>query len=557
MSREFKWTNAAYHTMTASAINQLSILKDMKGQIYNETFKRNADNGRRVLAGEPEQTTGKLSSLETYITAFEQQGWTKRYEIDREIYFDFTPAGEQALQLLTVLPDYLKFLPYFVAEVISRYKQDNPAQGRRNNEVTNIFPYWAFYKIIRNCNNYISEDEFRRFLVKITNSSQIDEVIEKIKNYRKDLNNDIDIIELNEVYGNSINDTKARPLYFMHRAGEAIGKLHNFNYGILKKSGKCSLGTQIYELNENYSTFIDYIISNEPPNISDDLTQNEWFSYYGVAVGGKEAVVIDEEDLIWNEINNLVNKGATNIIFSGPPGTSKTWYSKQIALKLTGGNSNRIESIQFHPSYGYEDFVEGFIPNPNPNTGGSFITKRKVFANICDQALLDPYNYYVLIIDEFNRGDISKILGELMTYIENDYRGIPFKLPYSEEELIVPKNLIILGSMNPYDKSVTEFDIALTRRFEIYEMLPNDNLLKAILMKNDMNDDLQNQLVSFFNAIQEIFEIGLGHAFFKKCKDEEDLKNVWKYQLYPLFSKEFKYQKEIIQTIINLYPWSS
>ena len=138
--------------------------------------------------------------------------------------------------------------------------------------------------------------------------------------------------------------------------------------------------------------------------------------------------------------------------------------------------------------------------------------------------MADPYQKYVLIIDEFNRGDISKILGELLTYIETDYRGIPFRLPYSETELIIPKNLILIGTMNPYDKSVTEFDIALTRRFDIFEMLPNEKILQTILTNNGMQEELQGKLIDFFNSIQDIFEIGLGHAFFKRCKDETDLK---------------------------------
>lgn len=554
---DFKWTNAAYHTMTASAINQLSVLYNMKGQVYNETFKREADNGRRVLAGDAPQSTGKLSSLETYITAFEQQGWTQRIERNDELIFDFTPAGEQAIRLLTVVPDYLKFLPYFVVEVMARYKQDNPAQGRRNAEETNIFPYWTFYKIIRECDNYLSEDEFRRFLVKIADRSKVDEVIEKIKSYRGDLSDEQSVQQLDETYGEALNDTKARPLYFMHRAGEAIGHLQNFEYGVLEKEGRCPLNTQIYNLNESYLPFIDHVIANEPPNLPNDLTQNDWFAYYGTSVKSHTDSIIDEDDPIWKDIEYLVNKGSSGIILSGPPGTSKTWYAKQIALRLTDGNENRIESIQFHPSYSYEDFVEGFVPNAHSGDGADFIPKRKVFAQMCDRALADPYNRYVLIIDEFNRGDISKILGELMTYIETDYRGIPFRLPYSEEELIVPRNLIVIGSMNPYDKSVTEFDIALTRRFDVYEMLPNEDLLKNILTKNGMDMNLQNQLVEFFTKIQEIFEVGLGHAFFKSCKDENDLKDVWKYQLKPLFSKEFKYEEEILQTITDLYPWSS
>lgn len=555
MADEFKWTNAAYYTMTSHAINQLTVLHSMKGRVYNEAFKREADNSRRLLIGKQPQTSGKLSSLETYITAFEQQGWTKREQKEGSQIFDFTPAGEQAIKLLTHVPDYLKFLPYFVAEVMARYKQDNPAQTRRNIEQTNIFPYWTFYKVIRECDNYLSEDEFRRFLVKMTDRSRVAETIESIKGYRADLNAGFGPQQLDDKYGQALTDTKARPLYFMHRAGEAIGGLYNFEYGIIIKDGECPLATQKYKLNQGYNAFIDYLIANEPVDLSNDIDKNDWFTYYGAPVKTSTEALIEDDDPIWQDVEYLINKGSAGIILSGPPGTSKTWYAKQISLKLTDGNENHIESIQFHPSYSYEDFVEGFVPISS-ESGANFVPKRKIFAQMCDKALRDPFNRYVLIIDEFNRGDISKILGELMTYIETDYRGTPFRLPYSEEEIIIPKNLILIGSMNPYDKSVTEFDIALTRRFDVYEMLPNVNLLQKILSKNGMTVDLQQHLIEFFIEIQEIFEVGLGHAFFKRCKDEEDLRDVWKYQLNPLFSKEFKYEEEIMQRIVDLYPWS-
>ena len=106
---------------------------------------------------------------------------------NNQLFFEFTPAGEQAIQLLQHSPDYLKFLPYFIIEILLRYKQDNPAQTRRNAEETNIFPYRTFFAILRKCDNYITEDEFQRFLVKLTDQEQLPETINTINKYREDL----------------------------------------------------------------------------------------------------------------------------------------------------------------------------------------------------------------------------------------------------------------------------------------------------------------------------------------------------------------------------------
>jgi len=571
MDEEFKWTNAAYHTMSKAAINQLLALKKYDGEIYNLELKRNADNDRRTAEGKPSRTTGKLSGIETYITAFEEQGWTMRVTNQNgEQIFKLTDAGNQAIQLINNVPGHLKFLPYFISEILMRYKINNPSQSRRKDANLDTFPFWILYKVMHLCDGCISEDEFRRFLVKIERTDEVNSVINTIKSYRVDLKEEnLDSDELNKKYGICIEDTKARPLYFMHKAGEGLSNIEGYDTedSIIYKDGtKCKLGTPYYKLNPIYYKFIETLLETVPTKDVTDMNKEQWFEYYGGSVSDDkknikehshevEKSLLPENHNLVQEAKYLVENGTAGIILSGPPGTGKTWNAKQIALHLTNNSKSNLTMVQFHPGYGYEEFVEGFVPHIE-NGINTFKVKKKFFAQLCDKAR-NSQDLYVLIIDEFNRGDISKILGESLTYLESDYRDTEFYLPYSESKFSIPKNLVIIGTMNPFDKSVAEFDIAMTRRFDIIPISPDVEVLGSILDRNEMSPSLKDEVIEFFKYIQDVFTIGLGHAFFKNAKNEEDLKRIWKYKLSPLFENEFRYEPDTLENIKSMYKWSS
>jgi len=151
-----------------------------------------------------------------------------------------------------------------------------------------------------------------------------------------------------------------------------------------------------------------------------------------------------------------------NIILQGAPGVGKTFSAKRLAYSIMGEKDpSRVEFIQFHQSYAYEDFIMGYKPNEE----GGFFLKKGVFYKFCKQAKADPDRPYFFIIDEINRGNMSKIFGELLMLIENDYRGETVKLAYSDELFDVPSNLYIIGMMNTADRSLAMIDYALRRRF--------------------------------------------------------------------------------------------
>lgn len=245
--------------------------------------------------------------------------------------------------------------------------------------------------------------------------------------------------------------------------------------------------------------------------------------------------------------------------------------SEQLELLNIKNCTRKIEDfykfLTFHQSYSYEEFVEGIKPKIDENNI-SYEYNKGVFKEICQQANSDPDNKYLLIIDEINRGNISKIFGELITLIEEDKRVTPngerifentitekeqllVTLPYTKSKFGVPKNLYILGTMNTSDRSIASIDIALRRRFKFVEIMPDSNLVANFGYNfKECFEILNTKIKILLDRDHQI-----GHSYFIKTKYEnagiEELKQIWFDSVIPLLNEYFYSDWEKLQAILG------
>lgn len=283
--------------------------------------------------------------------------------------------------------------------------------------------------------------------------------------------------------------------------------------------------------------------------------------------GNQNSIALYTKEDFLNEVymaeenyNTLVGliKNKKNLILQGAPGVGKTFAATRLAYSMMGEkDDSRIEFVQFHQNYSYEDFIMGYKPQDE-----GFKLTNGIFYQFCMNAAEHPDKDYFFIIDEINRGNMSKIFGELLMLIEKDYRGTTVTLAYSRTAFSVPKNLYIIGMMNTADRSLAMIDYALRRRFNFYEMEPgfNSEGFKAYQasLKNETFNTLIEQIIDLNREINIDDSLGpgfrIGHSYFcgqEECT-EEWMKAVVYYDIIPMLQEYWFDDRQKVKRWENL-----
>ena len=297
---------------------------------------------------------------------------------------------------------------------------------------------------------------------------------------------------------------------------------------------------------EEYQIIIDVIRGNDPtptPKRALSYSKDDFLS----------EVYIDESD--YDRLHNLL-LCKKNVILQGAPGVGKTFSAMRLAYSMMGEkDDSRVEMVQFHQNYTYEDFIMGYKPTDN----GGFVIKEGVFYKFCKKAAADAERDYFFIIDEINRGNLSKIFGELLMLIEKGYRNKHIKLAYNDDLFHVPDNIYIIGMMNTADRSLAMIDYALRRRFSFFEMRPGfdskgfKNYQKSL--GNEKFDKIIEAVTHLNETIVKDDSLGagfcIGHSYFceQTICDEKWLRNVVEFDIIPMlreywFDNDKKFREE-------------
>ena len=387
------------------------------------------------------------------------------------------------------------------------------------------------------------------------------------------------LVSLNKTFSDNLNDEE---LYTItsgdwFQIPEEIAKSTDYILGIYKKKVRSVIKKENYEFvtAENgriRCRFIGKLIKNSPylENNTDDykMQQNGWL-YEPNAIKQKSTFIenVDVENVVdLNQYTEVIEKydktkfleevfieendfetikalleRKKNIILQGAPGVGKTFAAKRIAYSMIGKKDEKlIKIVQFHQNYSYEDFVEGYKPNEN----GSFKLKNGVFKEFCKRAEQDDKNKYFFIIDEINRGNLSKIFGELLMLIEDTHRGETINLAYSGGAFCVPENVYIIGMMNTADRSLAMIDYALRRRFSFFEMQPAfENEKFREIIKGENLKKVVEKIIELNKEICKDASLGkgfcIGHSYFCNLKDDnkETLQNIIDYEIAPMLKE--------------------
>lgn len=446
-------------------------------------------------------------------------------------------------------------------DILSRYQLRNPADNDPLPETCDVLPSVAVWRAMICLDNKLHPEEVNRVLMHVMQMSELEEAIEKIKTARVSCKGNYDAgVDLNGILGVPVHTEQVQA---------RIAPWFSF----------LGWGGLIIEQNVDAEGFRNLApvaiplikdILKDPPSYYEARDEEDWLNYYIGDAMEFQGETSDESGQ--QAIDGLLEKRPParsprgeqpwpiNQILFGAPGTGKTYSTAEHAIAIVekrpvSAGSCTVDERKalmdryhdfvdrkfitfttFHQSYGYEDFIQGMRPDTE-NGSISFVKSDGAFKRAADRALEDPENNYVIIIDEINRANISKVFGELITLIEEDKRWgelnqLSVTLPMGET-FVVPNNLYIIGTMNSADKSISLIDTALRRRFSFIEMPPREDLVSDLGLRRVMQT-----LNSYLKKEFRNTDLLIGHAYFMN-KNAEHLPDIMNSSIIPLLYEYF------------------
>ena len=446
------------------------------------------------------------------------------------------PSGEEYLKIIGLCEEQFK-INNLDFPTISRNAW---LESNKTVVIKEINEFEGWWPSLEEYNPDLSKEDWKKYIIEIEKPNH-PSIMQMLK-AMLELGGEASCKEISEKFGGSYNRYLGCTMNLGRRAKAYFELPECFDknqerYFAIPFLGKYSKNnTYIYKMRpELKEALLEIDLSDVSPYYSEK--ENEEYTKEDFL---KEVYITEEKyDTC---VSRLKHK--KNIILQGAPGVGKTFAAKRLAYSVMGvKDDSRVEFVQFHQSYSYEDFIMGYKPSEK-----GFSLEKGVFYNFCIKAKNDSENDYFFIIDEINRGNMSKIFGELLMLIESDYRTEKMKLAYSKEEFSVPDNLYIIGMMNTADRSLAMIDYALRRRFSFIEMSPgfdSDGFKNYQLeVKNPVFDKLISRIKALNADIENDASLGkgfcIGHSYFCNLEqgcDNSILKEIAEYDIIPMLEE--------------------
>ncbi|MFF3320747.1 McrB family protein [Streptomyces sp. NPDC002889] len=402
-------------------------------------------------------------------------------------------------------------LARLVVPVLAKYQLENPLSSTKYPDGTDIRPLLAIWRAMRALDNKLHWEELGRALTPCLRDSDVTTAIQRISAARSRPGyNPSDPILMDSALGPRQPDAGADQsdrldTWFSRAAFK----------GLLLEPRDRPDGYR--HLSKEYIPLLDEAIAN-PPEFNETSTRSEYVQWLGSA--GSSVTVEPSTDVTASRVVDKCRRYGDRQIIAlvGPAGTGKTRIAEEAALILAEGDPTRILTVQFHASFTYEEFVGGLAP-----IGGTFEPTPGALVRINDAALSHPGKTHVLIVDELSRADVANVLGELLTYIE--YRDRPFLVPSLSRDVTIARNLVVIATLNPADRSVVNMDDALVRRLRQIEIPRDSGALDRILAAAGMDEKLRSQVVQWFEELPA--DAPFGHGLFVGIQNPTDLHDLW------------------------------